>query len=543
MLMLIPCIALTAWIGLAAGQTVTFTGQVVDADTGKPVPCRIHLADTDGLYQVPDGHVADPKRTDWRIEWQRDVIKNKQRVYAVLDDGRFVVKLRPRDGYRLEIVHGLEYEVADLTLDLAGATGQVSKTFPLKRSINMRQLGWMCADTHVHELTAMGCLRQAKVEGLDYVNLMMIGPNNYIHEQGLITGEPAEVSDGDTIVYHSQEIRDHQYGHMTLLGLTEPIRPILAYTGVNVDNPKGKPRPNEPRNDQVWDMVHAQGGLAGHAHASFWPGHGLAQTAALQKLDGIEVCNPDLYTRPWNKVEVNVPGYGVGYFGKIYYRMLNCGIRQPLWGGTDKMSPNRVVGGQRVYAKVDSWSHDGFLAGMASGQTFATNGPLLFLSANGRPIGADLKFQGQPPFTVKVLARMHTQYPVRKAELIQNGKVVHTVDVAADQKDLTIRKDLTFTRSGWLAFRVTSPKGGVTGRWDFKKTAAHTSPIYVTVNGKLPADQASAKYLLARLDASLNWIDNQALFSSEQHRHDARKSFEQARQFYANALTRARTAK
>ena len=74
---------------------------------------------------------------------------------------------------------------------------------------------------------------------------------------------------------------------------------------------------------------------------------------------------------------------------------------------------------------------------------------------------------------------------------------------AADQKDLTIRKDLIFTRSGWLAFRVTSPKGGVTGRWDFKKTAAHTSPIYVTVNGKLPKDEASATYLVARLDASL----------------------------------------
>jgi hypothetical protein len=377
------------------------------------------------------------------------------------------------------------------------------------------------------------------VEGLDYVNLMMIGPSNYIHKQGLITGKPAEVSDKDTIVYISQEVRDHQYGHMTLLGIAEAIKPVKAYTGKNVDNPKGKTRPNEPRNDQVWDMVHSHGGMAGHAHASWWPGHGLAQTAALKKLDGIEVCNPNFGTRPWNKVEVKVPGYGIGYFNKVYYRMLNCGIKQPLWGGTDKMSPNRVVGGQRVYVKVDSWSHDGFMAGMASGQTFVTNGPLLFLAANVQPIGSDLKFEGKGPFAVKVVAKMHTEYPVSKAELIQDGKVVHTVAVDTGQKDLKIEKELAFSTSGWLAFRVTSRNAGVTGRWDFKKCSAHTSPIYVTVNGKLPADEPSAKYLVARLDASIEWLETEATFNSEHNRQEAKKSFEQAKQFYVEALARA----
>ena len=538
------CAAVLAGASDAArADVITLAGTVVDANTAKPIPCRIHLEDVAGEYQVPEGHVAKPERTNWEVEWQKDVIKNKERVYALLDDGKFTVELAPKDGYRLEIVHGFEYEVANLTLDLADQTGTVSKKFPLKRAINMRKLGWMCADTHVHELTALGCLRQAKVEGVDYVNLMMEGPNNYIHKQGLINGKPADVSDGDTIVYISQEVRDHQYGHMTLLGIAEPIKPVRVYTGKSVFKPKAETRPNEPRNDQVWDMVHSHGGMAGHAHAGFWPGHGLAQTAALKKLDGIEVFNPDLAGRPLKRLKVNVPGYEIGYFNEIYYRMLNCGIRQPLWGGTDKMSPDRVVGGQRVYAKVDSWTHEGFMAGMASGQTFVTNGPLLFLSANGQPIGSDLKFEGKGPFTVKVVARMHTEYPVSKAELIQDGKVVHTVSVAKDQRDLTIKSDLTFTGSGWLAFRVTSPKTGVTGRWNFKRCSAHTSPIYVTVNGKLPADLPSATYLVARLDASIKWIESEAAFSSEQNRQDARKSFAQAKQFYVDALARAKAAR
>jgi hypothetical protein len=74
-------------------EVITLAGTIVDADTEKPIPCRIHLEDVAGEYQVPTGHIAKPERTNWEVEWQKDVIKNKERVYAILDDGEFTVEL------------------------------------------------------------------------------------------------------------------------------------------------------------------------------------------------------------------------------------------------------------------------------------------------------------------------------------------------------------------------------------------------------------------------------------------------------------------
>ena len=92
------CAAVLAGANDAArADVITLAGTVVDADTAKPIPCRIHLEDAAGGYQVPEGHVAKPKRTNWEVGWQKDVIKNGERVYALLDDGKFTVVREPPD--------------------------------------------------------------------------------------------------------------------------------------------------------------------------------------------------------------------------------------------------------------------------------------------------------------------------------------------------------------------------------------------------------------------------------------------------------------
>lgn len=39
-----------------AVDTVSFSARILDADTGTPIGCRIHLVDSEGNYQVPEGH-------------------------------------------------------------------------------------------------------------------------------------------------------------------------------------------------------------------------------------------------------------------------------------------------------------------------------------------------------------------------------------------------------------------------------------------------------------------------------------------------------
>jgi hypothetical protein len=46
-------------------------------------------------------------------------------------------------------------------------------------------------DTHVHNLTPLGAIRQMPVEGIDYVNLMFIGPGHPLLRRKYITGKPS----------------------------------------------------------------------------------------------------------------------------------------------------------------------------------------------------------------------------------------------------------------------------------------------------------------------------------------------------------------
>lgn len=166
-------------------------------------------------------------------------------------------------------------------------------------------------------------------------------------------------------------------------------------------------------NWEVYDHLHAEGGLAYHAHYLYWPGWGSPVGAALNKLDGLEWLQTDIASRgDRTRQNIEVPGYGRRAAGRMWYDMLNCGAKLPLVGGTDKMNAGRVVGGScRTYVRVPEWTHEGFLDGLRTGETFVTNGPLLRLTANDMPIGSELKFQGAGPFTVKVKTGCFTHAP------------------------------------------------------------------------------------------------------------------------------------
>jgi hypothetical protein len=368
---------------------------------------------------------------------------------------------------------------------------------------------------------------------------MFIGPGHPLWRRGDLTGKPHQVSTRDYIVYVSQEIRDANQGHMTLLGIRKPVNPIRAYTGREI-NRNAKVLPNEPLNWDVYDYVHKQNGLAFHAHYLFWPGYSSAIGAALAKLDGIEWLQTDIVRRgAQTRQNIRVPGFPLTGGGQMWYYMLNCGARIPLLGGTDKMGAWRALGcSSRTYAKVDAWSHDGFMNALRSGATFVTNGPLLSLMANGKPIGSELAFKGDGPHEVTVETRCYTERPILYLDVVQNGEVARRVRVKRGQKEIRLTHKLKFTRSGWLAVRCGHSRRD-RDNWHNAITAAHSSPIYVTVNGESPADAASARYMIARVAASIDWAKSVAKWSSADARARALAGFEKAKAFYEAALRRA----
>jgi hypothetical protein len=179
------------------------------------------------------------------------------------------------------------------------------------------------------------------------------------------------------------------------------------------------------------------------------------------------------------------------------------------------------------------------MAGLRTGETFVTNGPLLHLTANGRPIGSELKFQGEGPFTIQVETGCFTQRSIKFLELVVDGEVMAEVDVPEGRKTVELSKEISFNKSGWLAVRARHEKNDP-DNWHHTITAAHSSPIYVTVNDELPAVKSSAEYMVARLEATIDWVDAEAMWSSDEYRRKAIASFENAKAFYEAATERAK---
>ena len=519
--------------------------RVVDADTGRILPHRIRITDTEGRYYPPTGHteLGELEGHVDNVTLEPDTVNRGNRSWAMIKEGVFTVPIRAIDGYSVRIAHGFEYNQPIIPLNLKGKAGQtIERTFELKQGINMQAEGWMSADSHVHSLSPEGAMRQMEIEDVDYTNLMFIGPEHPLLTRGFITGQPHPVSTRDRIVYVSQEVRDMNQGHMTLLGMNQPIEPVQVYTGTGKTEPV--PLPNEPLNWQVTQRMRQQSGLAFHAHFLFWPGHGSAVGGALNLLDGLEWTSPDIvHNKRWTRQGISIPGYEIrptgADSGKLYYRMLNCGVRLPLIGGTDKMSAARPVGSvSRTYAKVEDWTHNGFLDATRRGKTFVTNGPLLKLTANGEPIGSELRFTGSGPFTVNVEGECFSQRPVNYIQIIQDGAVIHEIRASELPQSSPFRYPLTFEKSGWIALR-TGPDTSDPEDWWGYTMAAHSSPLYVSVNDELPANADDANYLITRIDKTLDWAQSEAIWTSPKTKQTAIDSFQKARQFYTNALRRA----
>ncbi len=530
---------------IPANERVILKARVVDADTGKLLPHRIRIADTQGRYYPPTGHteLGELEGHVDNVTLEPDTVNRGNRSWAMIEDGVFTVPLRAIDGYSIRIARGLEYNQPTVPLNLTGKAGQViERTFDLKQGIDMQARGWMSADSHVHSLSPEGAMRQMAIEDVDYTNLMFIGPEHPLYTRGFVTGQPHSVSTDQRIVYVSQEVRDMNQGHMTLLGMREPIEPVLVYTGTGKTEPI--PRVNEPLNTEVTQRMRDQGGLAFHAHFLFWPGYGSAVGGALGLLDGLEWTSTDIVNnRRWTRQGLSIPGYEIrpngADSGKLYYRMLNCGVRLPLIGGTDKMSAARPIGSvARTYAKVDQWSHKGFLDAVKNGRTFVTNGPLLTLTANGEPVGSDLHFTGTEPVTVKANAHCFTQRPINYLQIIQDGEVAYEIHQDGLELETELDCELTFARSGWIALRVGHDTSDPEDWWGYTM-AAHTSPIYVSINEEPPAHAEDARYLVARIDKTLDWAQTDAVWTSPSTKQTALDSFRKALSFYEQALERA----
>jgi len=459
---------------------------VLDDETNKPVPCRIHFQSEHGIPYQPHGH------HNQLIENSRASIDGDLRmgqiIYAYID-GQCQGWL-PRGRVIVDAAKGFEYEPLRQAVEVK--PGQRELTLRMKRWTNMNQKGWFSGDSHVHFLNTAGAHREAQGEGLNVVNLLQTQFGDMFTNTVDFVGRPVTSDDGNTIVYCSQENRQHILGHLTLLGLKKPVMPWCT------DGQREAERGGalEVTMSHWADACHAQGGTVVMPHFPH-PNGEPATLVATGRADAVEMIhfNPMLHD--------------------VYYRYLNCGYRLPLVGGTDKMTGHVAVGLYRTYAHIPAdqpFDYDRWCAAVRAGRTFLSSGPLIQFTINGAMIGDTLRLPGNGG-TVEVEAVAESIFPIHTLQIVQAGQVVAQVEHPAGAKRLQLKEKIKVDRHSWLAARC-----GGKGYFDVahhhvnsadvgRGIFAHTSPIYVAVGSDWwMFDQATAQYMLTLIEGSCQYV-------------------------------------
>jgi hypothetical protein len=461
--------------------------RVVDDDSGRPVPCRVHFRSPDGIPYQPHGHHGHVNSDlgTWHVDVGGDVRLGRL-TYAYID-GTCQGWL-PTGEVFVDVARGFEYEPVRGPVRIE--PGQRELELRLRRWSSLNERGWYSGDSHVHFLSSQGALLEQQGEDLNVVNLLQSQWGSLFTNTEDFTGRPLATPDGRYVTSVSQENRQNALGHLVLWGLREPVMPWC--TGGPIEAELGGAL---EANESDWaDRCHDQGGTVVIPHFPF-PNGEPATLIATGRADAVEMI-------------VQQPR-----FHEEYYGYLNCGYRLPLVGGTDKMSSDVPVGLYRTYAKLgdEEFTYDAWRRAVVEGRTFLSGGPLLTFQVDGRDIGGTVRTAG--PGTVTVSATAESILPVSTLEVVQNGRVVAaTSDEGARRLELTT--DLRVDGDCWLAARCGGPgyfdspaHRDVWGRGIF----AHTSPVYVaTGDGWELFDPAHARYMLTLIDGSLEYVRRRA---------------------------------
>lgn len=466
---------------------------VVDEESGRPVPSRVHFRSPEGIPFPPHGHHPQVNRD--LDSWHSDIggdLKLGSITYAYVD-GRCEGWL-PRGEVLVDVAQGFEYQ--PLRSRLRIEPGQQELVLPLRRVRDLNAERWFAGDTHVHFLSTQGAQLEARGEGVNVINLLLSQWGHLFTNTEEFTGEPLVSRDGRTIVHASQENRQHLLGHLTLLGLKRQVAPWCS------DGPSEAELGGTLEVTMAdWaDRCHAQGGTVILPHLPA-PNGEPAALIATGRADAVEM----LSHNPYSHLE--------------YYRYLNGGYRLPLVGGTDKMSSDVPVGLYRTYVHIpeeEEFTYESWCRNLAAGRTFLSGGPLLSFHAEGAGIGDTIRLP-QGGGTVEVHAEVQSIFPVHCLQVVERGRVVAEANSASGSRHLALHDRIHVDGDTWLAARVAGPDYTATAHRDGwgRGIMAHTSPVYVATSEDWAlADPATAQYMLTLVEGSLSYIRE----LSHQHR-------------------------
>lgn len=495
--------------------------KIVDTISGEQLAARISVTDTCGKSIDIDGKPTHAEYLD------------KSWCYT---DGSFSVTAKG-EGLNLEVQRGPETVPVKIPLKKGG----YNQTIKLQKWTTIRQKDYMNGDVHTHTPFSEIANLQMKAEDLDVLNILV---GDFVDTK-YFTGQLDKASSPGHAIYVSQEVRDWQMGHLTLLGLTSLV-PGYSVVGGDLNTYSHNPHCIM---SHAMDETHRQGGLVVWSHFSNLPGGESPIAIALGKVDALELMTYDDPTQlpshwdPWKNSGMSQAEFTVMRGMDLYYQYLNSGFHLPIVAGTDKMGDNIPMGSNRFYAytKGDK-SYKAWLAAIKSGAGFITNSPMLSFNVEGHLPGEIIDFHNQ----AKVHANLKVQsvLPFATIEIIVNGWVVGQKTIYSNSNppvngvySMNLETDLVLDKSSWIAARVADdpdnkhrllPRG--------LSVFAHTNPIYFEKDGARVKEKASIQYLQKYVTGTLNWLKTNPPFNNAEDRTEALELAKKAYGIYESLL-------
>ena len=522
--------------GFAQEAKTTVRFKLMDTSTNKCTPAMVCITNTanNSIHLPPDGKecktVSQIELFGWGIQhdgdhnWIGPVRKtmgmgnNNDRsiVYQLKPSvpywkepvmyqvsGDFTIDLLP-GRWRIAVEHGMEYIPVVEEFTIKSGDESLTKTIKLKRWIDLPEKGWFSGDIHVHhpilnEGHREFLLHYAMAEDLHIVNILTMGHHTGVTFNQLGFGKKFRVRRGDYCLISGQEEPRSQFGHIIGLNIESFVRNLNSYDFY----------------DTTFRDIHKQkGALVGFAHFAWsntiWKGadlpRGFPWYVTTEELDFIELLQ-----------------YGCINTAD-YYDYLNLGFKLTAAAGTD-VPWGSTIGEVRTYVytgknlDVDAW-----FAGLEKGNTFVGNGPALEFTVDGKLPGTEITKKAGSKVKISATVLGHPKVGMPKVlSIISNDGVVKEIINDKKKTKLTVSFDLPITTSRWL----------VAGTICDNNAVAHSTPVYVIVNGRRTWCPERGPAVIDKQLAAIAVIEREVAGKDDDLSKGVRQRLQRAKDYYA----------
>ncbi|MDA0194481.1 MAG: CehA/McbA family metallohydrolase [Bacteroidetes bacterium] len=396
---------------------------------------RVRFTNLEGHYFAPENHQADFAITDATIPESEEtgVVMDYERRFAYID-GEFDINL-PTGLLRIEVLKGYSYKIYDDTLDISTLDGKLD--IQLNKWFKPPEDNWYSGDVHVHYINPETALLEMKAEDLNVCNVLI---SDFTVDHKRFSGEIEPISEPEHIVYFGQEFREDRLGHVNLLNLKERL----------IEPSKDAREYHYPLNMSASDEVHENGGHISWAHFAAWPGLEGPLAIVLKKIDAVELlCTIDPFHEPIFVSDI-VPEVRMNSGLRLWYRLLNCGIKIPATAGTDKMNNQVSVGANRVFAQVEKdFTYDNWIKALNDGKTFISNSPFLSFKIDGQGPGSQINASVGESHQITV--EVWSQLPIDRLEIIVNGELLAEKSISWGESHAKLEIPYSPEKSVWIA--------------------------------------------------------------------------------------------